>query len=87
MIQTWDEDLETEILAENFYLDKSRAHRKTEIEEILVKADEIGAVGDLIALNQLRGEFNINAENGIISIFFTLTPEKNPKVQAIYLSF
>jgi CubicO group peptidase (beta-lactamase class C family) len=87
MIQTWDEDLEAEILAENFYLDKSRAHRKAEIEEILDNAGEIRNSEDIWALNQLRGGFDVITENGIISVFFTLTPEKDPKVQALYLSF
>jgi hypothetical protein len=87
MIQTWDEDLEAEILAENFYLDKSRAHRKAEIEEILDNAGEIRNTEDIWALNQLRGGFDVITENGVISVFFTLTPEKDPKVQALYLSF
>jgi CubicO group peptidase (beta-lactamase class C family) len=87
MIQTWDENLEADILAENFYLDKSRAHRKTEIDQILDKAGEIYNTEDLWAVNQLRGGFDINAENGTISVFFTLSPEKDPKVQALYLSF
>jgi hypothetical protein len=87
MIQTWDEDLEAEILAENFYLDKSMSHRKAEIEEILDKAGEIYNAEDLNAVNQLRGGFVINAEKGTISVFFTLSPEKDPKIQALYLSF
>lgn len=37
--------------------------------------------------NQLRGSFKIYAENGIVSIFFTLTPEKYPKVQQLDISF
>ncbi len=87
MIQTWDENLEADILAENFYLDKSRAHRKAEIEEILNKAGEIYSAGDLRAVNQLRAGFDVDSENGTIFIFFTLSPEKDPKVQALYLSF
>jgi len=86
LIQTWDRELETDILAENFYLDKSREHRKAEIEEILSKAGEILLVEEIIPLNQLRGEFKIIAENGSINVFFTLTPEKDPKVQALYVS-
>lgn len=87
MIQTWDEKIEADILAENFYLDKSRVHRKAEIKEILDNAGELHNVEEVWALNQLRGGFDVNTENGTISIFFTLTPEKDPKVQALYLSF
>ncbi len=87
MIQTWDKDLEEEILAENFFPDRSRAHRMAETKEILREAGEIHNVEDIRALNQLRGSFDVKTENGIITIFFTLTPEENPKVQALYLSF
>ncbi len=87
LIQTWDTTLEAEILAENFYLDKSREHRISEINEILDKAGSISGTDELEPENQLRGSFNLNAENGDIKIFFTLTPEKNPKVQHLEVSF
>jgi hypothetical protein len=29
----------------------------------------------------LRGSFEIVAENATIDVFFTLSPEKNPKIQ------
>ena len=32
------------------------------------------------------GAIKLQAENGFINIFFTLTPEKNPKVQQLDLS-
>ena len=86
LIQSWDQELEADILAENFYLDKSRDHRKNEIEEVLIKAGKIRTVEKIEPLNQLRGEFRIIAENGSINVFFTLTPEKDPKVQALYVS-
>ena len=87
MIHNWAQALEATILAEHFYLDKSREHRKAEIREILEKAGEIRHVEKIKPINQLRGEFKITAENGSINVFFTLTPEKDPKVQALYLSF
>jgi hypothetical protein len=36
--------------------------------------------------NQLRGNFKVETENGVISIFFTLTPEKYPKIQQLNIS-
>lgn len=87
MIQNWDQELEADILAENFYLDKSREHRKAEIQEIFEKAGETRKVEKIEPINQLRGEFKIIAENGSVNVFFTLTPEKDPKVQALHLSF
>ncbi|MBX2841452.1 MAG: beta-lactamase family protein [Flammeovirgaceae bacterium] len=87
LIQDWDESLEAEILAENFYMDKSRAHRKAAIEEVFEKAGKISKMGKIKPYNQLRGSFKLIAENGEIDIFFTLSPEKNPKVQQLDVSF
>ncbi len=81
LIQTWDSALEAEILAENFYMDESRDQRMEAIQKILDEAGTIVAVEKMEPFNQLRGTFNIQAENGVIDLYFTLSPEKNPKVQ------
>ena len=86
-IQNWDSELETKILAENFYLDKSKESRRSEVQEILKKAGAIQTIDKINPRNQLRGSFKIHAKNGIIHIFFTLTPEKLPKVQQLDISF
>ena len=59
----------------------------TEVQEILEKAGSIQSTGKIDPSNQLRGNFKIQAENGTINIFFTLTPEKLPKVQQLDISF
>ena len=87
LIQTWDAGLEEKILAENFYLDKSRDLRLSEIREILDKAGTIEEIEKMNPENQLRGSFNLQATNGEIRIFFTLTPEKDPKVQQLEISY
>lgn len=87
LIQSWDTDLEAEILAENFYLDKSREYRMSEVQEVLEKAGTIYTMIEMKPLNQLRGSFKLQTENGAIDISFTLTPEKNPKVQYLNVSF
>ena len=87
LIQNWDKDLEAEILAENFYLDMSKEDRMNEIQEVL---DEAGTIQKLIVekpYNQLRGNFKYQTVNGTLSIYFTLSPEKTPKVQNLYISF
>jgi CubicO group peptidase (beta-lactamase class C family) len=86
LIQSWDPDLEKEILAENFYLDQSREERMSEIKDILNKAGELGEIGDMNPINQLRGYFEWNASADTIEIFFTLTPEPNPKIQYLDVS-
>ncbi|MCA9457840.1 MAG: beta-lactamase family protein [Nitrospira sp.] len=87
LIQHWEPDLEAELLAENFFLDKSREKRMSDTQDILQQAGPLGAIGDLEPENQLRGRYEIQAENGTIRIFFTLTPESSPKVQQLNLSF
>ena len=87
LIQHWDTELEADILAENFYLDESRDHRKAHVEEILDKAGAIQQTSSIEPYNQLRGRFDMQAERGVINVFFTLTPEKDPKVQRMDVSF
>ncbi len=87
LIQSWDLELEENILAENFYMDKSREYRMSEIQDVLNKAGDILNTNEMEPVNQLRGSFKIHAENGVIDIFFTLTPEKYPKVQQLDISF
>ncbi|WP_347921720.1 serine hydrolase domain-containing protein [Pontimicrobium sp. SW4] len=87
LVQNWNANLEKEIIAENFYLDKSRDKRMSQAKQIFAEAGAVVKVEDLTPLNQLRGRFNVQTENGIISMFFTLTPEKSPKVQRLDMSF
>jgi CubicO group peptidase (beta-lactamase class C family) len=87
LIQNWDTEIETKILAENFYLDKSREDRMADVHKILNKAGAIQKTGEIKPDNQLRGSFKLQAEKGFINIFFTLTPEKYPKVQQLDVSF
>jgi hypothetical protein len=87
LIQQWDPELEAKILAENFYLDQSREDRMEEINGILEKAGSIENIQEIEPENQLRGAFNMEAENGVVRVFYTLTPEKNPKVQQLDITF
>jgi len=87
LIQSWDQELEQEILAENFYLDKSREHREHEVDSLLTLAGRILDSEALIPSNQLRGRFSITTENGKLNVFFTLSPEANPRVQRLDISF
>lgn len=87
MLQTWDINLEKEIIAENLYMDESRDRRMTHVQEMFEKAGEIIKVETIVPENQLRGTFKIQAAQGSIDVYFTLTPEKIPKVQDLYVSF
>ncbi len=87
LIQNWDPNLEAIILAENFFMDKSRDIRMSEMQGLLIQAGEIKNIDEVRPDNQLRGRFKANTQNGIIDIFFTLTPEKDPKIQQLDVSF
>jgi len=84
LLKNWEGDLEEEILAENFYPDKSREQRLKEIETTLKQAGEVISAGTISPQNQLRGTFVLSCSKQNVEVYFTLTPEKNPKIQ--YLS-
>lgn len=87
LIQTWDSNLEEEIVAENLYLDESREKRIEHVQELFEKAGKIREVDKIEPWNQLRGTFKIHAENGVIEVYFALNPEKNSRVQDLYITF
>jgi CubicO group peptidase (beta-lactamase class C family) len=86
-VRTGNPAVETQIMAENFFMDFSRERRRAEIQAILDRAGAIEAVEALKPENQLRGSFSLKAANGLVSVFFTLTPENVPKVQELDVSF
>lgn len=83
LIETWDKKLGNEILAENFYLDRSRKHRMEDAKRILRMAGEITFIAPLVLQNQLRGTFVMHGEKENIEVFFSLSPESIPKVQRL----
>jgi CubicO group peptidase (beta-lactamase class C family) len=87
LIQNWEPELETTLLAENFYLDKSREHRMQEVQNVMAKAGAISTIEEVVPNKQLRGRFKMKAVNGDVNVFFTLTPESYPKVQRLDISF
>lgn len=86
-LQSWDTEQEGELLAENFYLDESKAHRMTKVKEILEKAGAIDSVSEINPFNQLRGNYKIYTTNGMVSVFFTLSPERDAKIQQLDVDF
>lgn len=86
LLRSWDSALGDEILAENFYPDFSREYRMREYEKLLAQSGEILSVGPIVPENQLRGTFILKGEKKDISVFFTLSPERIPKVQALELN-
>lgn len=85
LIESWDEPLGREISADNFFLDRPRAEWITHARARLDSIGKIVSVGVLVPENQLRGRFPIVGERGTVNVAFTLTPEKEPKMQELTL--
>lgn len=87
LIKHWDPQLEEKIVAANLYLDRSRQVRMTEARNLLDSCGEIFSVGPVNPENQLRGSFVIEGSRGNVKVYFTLSPEEEPRVQWITLDF
>lgn len=81
-----DEPTDT-LFAENFYLDEHKTLRRKHLQAIFSQAGPIQSNGELKPLNNLRGTFSLQAEKGVIEVFFTMTPESPPKIQALEVKF
>lgn len=86
LIQQWDASLGDTILAENFFLDRSRADWIAESNSKLGEIGKIVTVGPIKAQNALRGSFPLTGEKGTLNVTFTMSPEKDPKVQFLRLA-
>jgi len=83
LLQSWDPGLAAAITADNFFLDRSREDWVAFAREKLEPIGKITEVGPIKPMNQLRGTFPLIGERGTVKVIFTLTPEREPKVQEI----
>jgi CubicO group peptidase (beta-lactamase class C family) len=87
LVQDWDSALAARIVAENFFPDRSLAAWQKLSRETLAKLGPVRSVGEIVPENQLRGTFPIHGDRGRVDVFFTLTPEREPRVQELKLTF
>jgi hypothetical protein len=80
-LRTWDDQLGDLIFADNFYLDFSREIRKFAFDEM--NLGEVQSMDSVVPLNNLRGTFVVRGTRGEAEVFFSLSPEPEPKVQAL----
>lgn len=73
------------VFAVNFFLDYFTESLQKEARGIFAKAGKVLKVGEVIPENQLRGYFDLGAENGIIRVSFTLTPENPALIQEYHI--
>ena len=81
----WKDAIASKIFAENFAADYPVNALEKESAEVFNKAGKIISVSPVHPLNQLRGNFDIQCEHGIVNISFTLTPEHNPTIQEYHI--
>ena len=85
LLLTWDPELEKEIVAANLYMDISRERRMLECRDLLDQLGEIISTGPMIPENQLRGSFYLLGKEKRLKVYFTLSPETDPRVQWLTL--
>ncbi len=85
LLPNWDHAKESNIFAQNFWLDYFPEKLKAEATEAFAKAGKIIAVREMVADNQLRGNFIMEGEKANIKVTFTLTPENPPLIQEYHL--
>jgi CubicO group peptidase (beta-lactamase class C family) len=82
LLPSWNNAKQSRIFADNFFDDYFIADLQKQSGEAFKKAGEILSVSDVVATNQLRGYFIVKGEKGNIKIWFSLSPEPEPKIQA-----
>jgi len=85
LLKTWDQTLAGRITAENFFLDRSSADWQQLIADRMAAIGRIRSIGEIEPENQMRGTFRVTGELGVIDVWFTLSPEREPKIQALEL--
>ncbi|MCC6397857.1 MAG: beta-lactamase family protein, partial [Bacteroidetes bacterium] len=83
LLPDWEGAEASGIFAENFFIDNRMKDLVKNATEMFAKAGTITSIGPMAAENQLRGSFTMEGEKGKIRVSFTLTPEKEAKVQEL----
>jgi len=81
----WEGAEDSDLFAENFFMDYRLKDYVEATKAVYEKAGNITGVGPMVPLNQLRGTFTLEGTGKNIAVFFTLTPEKDPKIQRVRL--
>ena len=76
----------SKIFAENFFRNQSLELRKSAFETAWNNIGAVRKIGDLQPKNQLRAQFDIEGEQGKISVFFSLSPENPPLIQELKIN-
>jgi CubicO group peptidase (beta-lactamase class C family) len=83
LVMNWDDAAADRIAAQNLFLDRDKAHRRADLEELhrLIGACTAGSGFDDLP-NALRGSWTMPCERGRARVAITLAPTIPPTVQA-----
>jgi len=82
----WNAEGTGEIFSDNFFIDNPVEELREETARIFQAAGTITDVKEIIPENNLRGSFVMDGMNGTITVRFTLTPERSPRIQSFSIS-
>lgn len=83
ILPDWNGAETSGLFAENFFMDNRLKDVLNRTKELYQEAGSITKVGPLLPMNQLRGRFILEGEKKNIEVFFTLNPEREPKIQQL----
>jgi CubicO group peptidase (beta-lactamase class C family) len=82
LVVNWDDAVADGLAAPNLFLDRDKAHRRTDLDALHAKLGTCtaGAGFDRVE-NPLRGDWTMTCERGKVRVAITLAPAMPPKVQ------
>jgi CubicO group peptidase (beta-lactamase class C family) len=83
LLPDWEDAEDSGIFADNFFMDNRLADLVARSQGLYAGAGQIVGIGEMRAVNQLRGSFVIEGLERSIEVFFTLTPEPTPLIQQV----
>ena len=81
----WKGAKESNIFAENFWLDYFEDSVRKDARELFDRVGKIVKIGEMRPDNGLRGSFILEGERGELEVRFTLTPETPAKIQEYHI--
>lgn len=83
ILPDWNDAERSGLFADNFFLDTSVVSWRKQSQALFAKIGAVKNVGPVEPENQLRGTFVVEGEKGKLSVFFTLTSQKDPLIQQL----
>lgn len=78
----WEAAEESDLFAVNFFADYLIDSLRKEAIQLFETVGTIDSIGEFQAENSLRGSFILHGRKGDLQVNFTLSPERNPRIQA-----